>query len=272
MTRQPNEYALGHSERELERLNAQAQAFEPLTRRLLLEAGLAPGMKVLDIGSGAGDVSFLAAELVGETGSVIGVDLSNDGVAHAAERAAAKKLNNVSFVAGELASLPFEREFDAIIGRLVVMYLPEPAKGLKLLLRHLKAGGIVAFHEMDILSLTSMPPAPLIDEARSWVHEAFRRIDADIQTGPKLHAIYRDAGLPSPRIIIEGMAGGAESDVPFLLADVVKALFPVMEAHGIVSAQTAGLETLELRMRTELEETKGIALIPPFFGAWVTAP
>jgi 2-polyprenyl-3-methyl-5-hydroxy-6-metoxy-1,4-benzoquinol methylase len=69
-------YILGHSEREIARLKAQAAELDPITRRFLLEAGIVPGMRVLDVGSGAGDVAFLAAELVGATGEVVGVDLA----------------------------------------------------------------------------------------------------------------------------------------------------------------------------------------------------
>src|SRR5262245_29840276 len=61
-------YALGHSERELERLGVQARLVDPVTRRFFVEAGVVSGMRVLDVGSGVGDVSFLAAELVGESG------------------------------------------------------------------------------------------------------------------------------------------------------------------------------------------------------------
>src|SRR5262245_65624150 len=69
-------YALGHSTRELDRLSTQGRLLEPLTRQLFREAGIGPGMRVLDVGSGAGDVAFLAADLVGDTGEVIGMDRS----------------------------------------------------------------------------------------------------------------------------------------------------------------------------------------------------
>ena len=71
---QQSTYALGHSEQELGRLSRQAQAFEPFTRQLLEQAGINRGMRVLDVGCGSGDVAFLAADLVGPTGEVIGAD------------------------------------------------------------------------------------------------------------------------------------------------------------------------------------------------------
>ena len=68
-------YVLGRSEAESQRLIKQATFLRPSTERVFQKAGISEGMHVLDLGCGAGDVSFLAAELVGPTGSVVGVDL-----------------------------------------------------------------------------------------------------------------------------------------------------------------------------------------------------
>jgi hypothetical protein len=65
-------YVLGTAERELDRLQVQARWVAPFTRQLLLDAGVGPGMRVLDVGSGAGDTAFLAAEVVGAAGEVVG--------------------------------------------------------------------------------------------------------------------------------------------------------------------------------------------------------
>ncbi|MGW5425482.1 methyltransferase domain-containing protein, partial [Streptomyces sp. NPDC003943] len=67
-------YLLGHSPTETDRLVLQARLYDPITEQALRTAGLRPGMRVLDVGCGAGDVTFLAARIVGPTGSVTGVD------------------------------------------------------------------------------------------------------------------------------------------------------------------------------------------------------
>src|SRR5215469_11778655 len=90
-------YALGHSDDELERLRVQSRFVEPITRQFFQEAGISAGMRVLDVGSGAGDVAFLTADLVGETGEVIGTDKAPAALATAKQRAAVKGLHNVSF-------------------------------------------------------------------------------------------------------------------------------------------------------------------------------
>ena len=66
--------APGHSARELDRLSLQARMYEAFTRQLFHEAGLLPGIRVLDVGCGSGDVALLASEFVGPTGEIVGID------------------------------------------------------------------------------------------------------------------------------------------------------------------------------------------------------
>ena len=106
------EYALGHSERELDRLSMQAHAFDPFTRQLFRDAGLSSGMRVLDVGCGSGDVAFLAAQLVGPTGSVIGVDRTPAAISRARTRAESKRISNVQFVEGDPTQMKFDNDFD----------------------------------------------------------------------------------------------------------------------------------------------------------------
>lgn len=67
-------YVLGHTEAELKRLTTQARLIDPITRRFLVSAGVVPGMRVLDVGSGAGDLAILLAAMVGPEGEVVGSD------------------------------------------------------------------------------------------------------------------------------------------------------------------------------------------------------
>jgi len=74
-------YLLGHSDFELQRLSRQGQVLGPTTREWFQTAGMAPGMCVLDVGSGMGDVAFLAADLVGPSGEVVGTDVAPAAIA-----------------------------------------------------------------------------------------------------------------------------------------------------------------------------------------------
>jgi ubiquinone/menaquinone biosynthesis C-methylase UbiE len=83
-------------------------------------------MRVLDVGSGAGDVAFLAADLVGPTGQVVGVDRSAAAPARARIRAEGRSLANVTFRESELSAMTFDQPFDAAIGRYVLCFQPDP--------------------------------------------------------------------------------------------------------------------------------------------------
>jgi len=153
-------YVLGHSDREMQRLKEQAQLLEPITRRLLVEAGLTTGMSVLDVGSGAGDVAFLAADLVGETGEVVGVDRSPAAVAAARARATERDPRHVRFVEGDPGEVDLGTPFDALIGRYVLQFQPDPAAFLRKAAAHVRPGGVVMFHEIDWGGVESFPPTP----------------------------------------------------------------------------------------------------------------
>jgi ubiquinone/menaquinone biosynthesis C-methylase UbiE len=147
---------------EAQRLHKQAQGLRIFTQRLLETVGFQPGMKVLDVGSGAGDTAFLLAEKVGPTGTVIGVDKKPDLVAAAQERAQAAKLDNVTFIKGDLLTLELDHDFDAIYGRLVLIHVQDQVTLLRRLARHVRSGGIIAFQETDFtMPFAALPEAPL---------------------------------------------------------------------------------------------------------------
>ena len=110
-------YQLGSSDAELERLSLQGRVLAPATRTILEMAGIEPGMAVLDLGSGAGDVSFLVAEMVAPEGHVIGIDASADAVKWAARRGQARHITNVRFAVGDIHAAVPGGPFDAVTGR-----------------------------------------------------------------------------------------------------------------------------------------------------------
>src|SRR5215468_12353824 len=111
---------------EYNRLIEQAELIRPLTERMFRAAGLGPGMHVLDIGCGAGDVSFLVSEIVGPQGSVVGIDLDGEVIRFADERRAARGGANVVFRESDARSVGSERLFDAAVGRHVLIYMSDP--------------------------------------------------------------------------------------------------------------------------------------------------
>ena len=261
---------IARSREEVDQPALLARSLEPFTRTLFVEAGLRPGMRVLDVGSSVGDVAFLAREIVGAEGQVTGFDTSAHTVAYANERVGFRGLTNVSFVEGSFAELPFGQDFDAILGRLVLMYRPDPAADLRALVRHLRPGGLVIFQEFDMLPGKTVPPAPVVDGVREWLLETFASAGLELEMGPKLYATFEGAGLSPPQMRVDGFIGGAESIAPALVANVARMLLPQAEAMGIVSAGQVEIESLEERLRADLASTRGVMSTPLVIGAWAT--
>jgi ubiquinone/menaquinone biosynthesis C-methylase UbiE len=269
MDRSHDNYVLGHSEHELDRLTIQARLLEPFTRRLLLEAGIRPGMRVLDIGCGSGDVSFLVSELVGPTGRVVGVDLASAAVSRAGERARAANLNNVSFVEGDPLEMEFTDPFEAVVGRLVMMYLPDPVKALQKLRQHLRPGGLIVVHEIDMESCRSMPPSPLLEQCVRWINQTFRMTKARIRMGLELPSVFLEAGLPAPSLRLDAAIGsGSDNPIYAAVAEAVRSLLPAMEKFKIATPGEVGISDLEHRLRQEVGG-EGVTLVyPSMIGAW----
>jgi ubiquinone/menaquinone biosynthesis C-methylase UbiE len=116
-----------------------------LNHRIVGDARLRPGHHVLDLGSGTGYPALLAAQTVGPSGSVIGVDLADQMVAAAERKATRLGLTNVTFCTGDVTTLPFEAgSFDAVTSRFCLMFLPDIPKAAAEIARVLKPGGWVA--------------------------------------------------------------------------------------------------------------------------------
>src|SRR5690606_5935580 len=111
-----------------------------LTQDILVRAGLAKGMRVLDLGCGAGDVSIIAADLVGPEGTVLGIDPAPEALSIARARLDALGKTWVKFELGSLESSSNGAEFDAVIGRFILIHLSSPADALRRLMQHCRTG------------------------------------------------------------------------------------------------------------------------------------
>src|SRR5580704_15891212 len=142
-------YSLGSTDAEHERLIWQASRLAPLTERLFREAGIGPGQRVLDLGSGVGDIAMLVARIVGPSGEVVGVERDSQSIARARVRAAEASLHNVSFTQSDAGDVSSDRPFDAAVGRFILQFLPDPVAILHSLSRLVRPGGVFAFREVS---------------------------------------------------------------------------------------------------------------------------
>jgi SAM-dependent methyltransferase len=247
--------------------------FEPFTRQLFKEAGLRPGMHVLDVGCGSGDVALLAGEIVGPTGKVVGIDRAAAAIVRAKARAESRRMSNVQFVEGDPTSIRFDEGFDAIVGRLILMYYPNPVDAVRKLLAHFRAGGIIAFQEFDATGCKSHPSSPTYERCVNWIVQTLQLSGADTSVGLKLHHIFRSAGLPAPMLRLDGIVGGGP-DAPGYeaVADVVRSLLPAIEKFGIATAAEVEIDSLAKRIRDEVLSKDGVVVAPLMIGAWSCHP
>jgi ubiquinone/menaquinone biosynthesis C-methylase UbiE len=266
MTHPP--YTLGHSDRELDRLSAQDRLVAPSTRHFFREAGLRTGMRVLDVGSGAGDTAFLAAEMVGETGEVIGTDRAAAAVVAATTRAKAIGFRNVSFREGDPSEMTFERPFDAVVARYVLLFQADPVAMVRKLLGHLRPGGLIVFHEPDWSDARSLPPAPTYDRCCRWIIDVFRLARAETKA-ESLYRAFVGAGLPQPSMQMHTLiTGPACAEWLQAVTELVRTLVPKMEELGVATAAEVDVETLAERMLQEVTARKSVIIGRSEIGAW----
>ena len=267
-------YVLGHSDAELRRLTRQSEVKNPMTRRFVIEAGVRPGMRVLDVGSGAGDVALLLADIVGADGRVVGFDRSARAMEFARSKAAAQAVTNVSFVAGDVADLPEGEPFDAVVGRYVLQFQEEPARLVAAVTALARPGAPIVFHELDWSGVGSAPPVPTYDLTRDWAMVTLERSGATARMGLRLPETYAAAGLPAPELRRDGLiaAGPYARDLLDRYAWLINTLAPTMVDLGIASAAEVDIDTLVERMAGEAAATGSVLLGHTEVGAWARRP
>jgi len=263
-----SQYALGSTDAEHERLIWQAERVAPLTERLFREAGIGAGQRVLDIGSGVGDVAMLVARLVGPSGQVVGIERESRSIARARARVAEAGLQNVSFIRCDVSQIRDRKPFDAAVGRFILMWLPDPISVLRQLSQLVRPGGVVAFQEphwVPVLSL--LAPMPLWSAAASLIHKTFQESGANPEFGPALYRAFQEAGLPGPTMRLE-MPLGKDPDTARWFADIIYTLRPQIEQFNLSLDLLGNLDTLSERLQAEVTASQGVAAWLAPVGAW----
>lgn len=249
---QNSTYALGYTKAESERLIRQAAQLAPLTERFFQDAGIGPGHRVLEIGSGMGDVAMLVARIVGPSGSVVGVERDQNSIQFAQARAAQAGFSNISFSQTDLTKFNPESKFDAAVGRFILQFLPDPLSVLHSLVAAVRPGGIIAFHEpqwqpyIDLLR-----PLPLSHACAIAVRDTMQASGVHTDAALSLHAAFQQVGLPAPNMRME-MILGAQPGYTTWICDLLFSLLPKARQSSVSLEALGDLQTLSARVHAEV--------------------
>jgi len=272
MADQNSDYLLGSTNEEHDRLMRQAAILDPFTERFFGDAGIGPGHRVLDIGSGLGDVAILAARLVGPTGTVLGIDCDASTLAKAKTRVAEAGLRNVIFRESDVGQVAEDEPFDAIVGRLILEFLPNPGEVVASLSRFLRRGGVMAIQDAcwgPFLALTE--PLPLQAKCTSLIYQAFESSGANMDMERMLYRTFVESGFPAPHMRVDVPIG---SDPAFArwTSDLTRTLLPRMKRHNLPFEALGDLDTLLQRLLAETSTSRTFNACVGLVGAWARKP
>ena len=261
-------YPLGYTQAEAERLARQALRFHDVTDSAFRGAGIGTGQRVLELGSGAGDVAMLLSRIVGSTGEVVGIEQNPDSLAWAQARVKDAGLTNVRFVQDDVASAVEGEVFDAAAGRFILMFVPNPVAVLRSVKHHVRPGGVVVFLEVSWhTTLKLSQHLPLWFAGATAIHETLVRSKARPEMGLELYRAFLDAGLPAPTMHLDTMLSSAP-EVTRWVSDLVNSMLPQMRAHGVSTEALGELATLAARQQAEIEASKTVVPNIGVVSAW----
>lgn len=225
-----------------------------MMHRLLTDAGLAAGMAVLDVGSGHGNLAAMLAPIVGPTGSILGIDHDV-----AVLPIARKKMHELGYVHVNFSEADLTQPlpenigaFDAVVGRRVLMYLPDPAATLRALAALLKPGGLLIFQEIDASLRQPNSAMPLHEKMFDWTWRTVVSEGADPAIGLKLGAMVSAAGVAVEDVRAEVNIQTPDQDYP--TETIVRMMVDRMAKAGVASraeilAEADGLDARLLQER-----------------------
>jgi len=193
-----NNYVLGNTSDEIERLKIQSALFEPLTRDSLLKGCIRKGMTCCDVGCGPGEVTKMMGDLVGKSGRVVGFDINENYIKYCK---ASTKQKNISYVCDNIITsktLPAET-FDIVYSRFMFVHLSNKENALKHMVRLAKKGGTVIVQELDHApdSWLSYPKRKGVNTLRKIYVKLVKNAGGDPYSGRKLYKMFVDQNLDS---------------------------------------------------------------------------
>ena len=213
------------------------------------------------------------ADLVGQSGSVLGIDTNGQSVRSATQRAAHLGVANVAFEVGEAALFAQPEFFDALVARFFLMHQASPEQTLAEAAKAVRPGGVVMMLESHMAGLLdaqhSYPKSDLYDKVVRWKCRVVAAAGADIEAGLGLYRTFREAKLPVPEMHMEApVEGGPDSLIYRYIAESVRSMLPMADVHEIGGFSPESVEQLEANLRDDVVASGGTLVCWPVVSAW----
>ena len=259
------EYALATGVAAVRRLLVLHNIYSPAGRRILLRAGLKPGMQVADFGCGIGAVTRMLAEMVRPSGRVLGIDANAAQLAQAGHICRNDGFANVSFLRADACATGLLREsFDLVYCRFLLLHLPDPAACLREMRAVLRPGGVLVVEDGDLATATSLPPTALNAFADLFARLGPTR-GLNYSLARDLFHMVKAAGFSHPEIEIHQPAM-ARGDSGLLLKWSVEEAAPAFVAAGLITSDR--LEQTLADMQAAAEHPDVLVFAPRMSVVW----
>jgi SAM-dependent methyltransferase len=209
---------------------------------------------------------------VGTSGQVVGIERDATSIQRAEARVAAAGLSNVSFLKTDVDKIVIDQPFDAVVGRFILMFLPDPVSALRSVSRLVCPGGVLAFQEPSWMPMLALGHRlPLWSYVLRSIHETILRSGANPEMGLALYPIFQEVGLPAPKMHLE-IPLGSDCDFIRVISDLVCSLQPLARQHNVSLEELGDLTTLRDRICAEITAANTVVSVVPLLGAWSRKP
>ena len=236
MSARYDEYVMGNTSAEYQRLRTQARAWEEATVRVLKKTGLGPGAHCLDAGCGPGEVMRLMREMVGPSGHITGVDADGNAGAEALGALTSVYDGNIAFHQGDLTSgnsVP-GAPFDLVFARLVLFHQREQIAFLQKLWNLTKPGGTLVVMDYDI-PVTTDGWGSMANPIRDFIVGTFKQAGLDPAIGRRVPEYLVTAGIGRPDGVDASTLFAPATELAAMSVSVAQSLLPVAERFGTIT-------------------------------------
>jgi predicted O-methyltransferase YrrM len=230
-------YILATGERGIDRLKLLATIFDPMSHKLLRNAGLREGMRVAEIGCGVGLIALWIAAQIGVSGSLVAVDSNEEQLRIAEQNAAAAGLKNISFHRAAACETGLSRGyFDLVYSRFLMCHLTEPEKALLEMRALLNSGGILVCEDFEMSAVCTKPATHSYERLVSISRSPDRELGVDSDIGPKLPDLFAINGCGNPEVATYESTS-RRGDAKGFWKITLREAAPAILEHGIANAQ-----------------------------------